>query len=57
MKRERQMPVDVLHLWINGQRAQAQTVAPGAGIRKMIVDAQSQLGYMGSQNGRLGRVR
>jgi virginiamycin B lyase len=30
---------------------------PGAGIRKMIVDAQGQLWYMGSQNGRLGRVR
>lgn len=29
----------------------------GAGIRKMIVDAQGQLWYMGSQNGRLGRVR
>jgi virginiamycin B lyase len=31
--------------------------SPGAGIRKMIVDAQGQLWYMGSQNGRLGRVR
>jgi streptogramin lyase len=30
---------------------------PAAGIRKMIVDAQGQLWYMGSQNGRLGRVR
>jgi virginiamycin B lyase len=30
---------------------------PGAGIRKMIVDAQGQRWYMGSQNGRLGRVR
>ena len=30
---------------------------PGAGIRKMVVDAQGQLWYMGSQNGRLGRVR
>lgn len=30
---------------------------PGAGIRKMIVDARGQLWYMGSQNGRLGRVR
>lgn len=30
---------------------------PGAGIRKMIVDAKGQLWYMGSQNGRLGRVR
>jgi len=29
---------------------------PGAGIRKMIVDAKGQLWYMGSQNGRLGRV-
>jgi virginiamycin B lyase len=29
----------------------------GTGIRKMIVDAQGQLWYMGSQNGRLGRVR
>ncbi|MFZ3173529.1 MAG: hypothetical protein WA146_01420, partial [Thiobacillus sp.] len=29
----------------------------GVGIRKMIVDAQGQLWYMGSQNGRLGRVR
>jgi virginiamycin B lyase len=29
----------------------------GAGIRKMIVDARGQLWYMGSQNGRLGRVR
>lgn len=28
-----------------------------AGTRRMIVDAQGQLGYMGSQNGRLGRVR
>ena len=28
-----------------------------AGIRKMIVDAKGQLWYMGSQNGRLGRVR
>lgn len=29
----------------------------GVGIRKMIVDAQGQLWYMGSHNGRLGRVR
>ena len=29
----------------------------GVGIRKMIVDAKGQLWYMGSQNGRLGRVR
>lgn len=29
----------------------------GVGIRKMIVDAEGQLWYMGSQNGRLGRVR
>lgn len=29
----------------------------GAGIRKMIVDGQGQLWYMGSHNGRLGRVR
>jgi virginiamycin B lyase len=29
----------------------------GLGIRKMIVDAKGQLWYMGSQNGRLGRVR
>lgn len=28
-----------------------------ASIRKMIVDARGQLWYMGSQNGRLGRVR
>jgi virginiamycin B lyase len=30
---------------------------PAAGIRKMVVDARGQLWYMGSQNGRLGRVR
>lgn len=29
----------------------------GANIRKMIVDGEGQLWYMGSQNGRLGRVR
>lgn len=29
----------------------------GVGIRKMIVDAQGQLWYMGSHNGRLGRIR
>ena len=29
----------------------------GAGIRKMIVDAQGRLWYMGSHNGRLGRVQ
>ena len=28
-----------------------------SGIRRMIVDAQGQLGYLGSQNSRLGRVR
>jgi virginiamycin B lyase len=28
-----------------------------AGIRKMVVDAKGQLWYMGSHNGRLGRVR
>jgi virginiamycin B lyase len=42
-------------------RSNAQRVVklptPGAGIRKMIVDAEGQLWYMGSQNGRLGRVR
>lgn len=30
---------------------------PGAGIRKMVVDAQGRLWYMGSHNGRLGMVR
>lgn len=30
---------------------------PEAGIRKMIVDARGKLWYMGSHNGRLGRVR
>ncbi|HEX6735826.1 MAG TPA: hypothetical protein VF096_13530 [Azonexus sp.] len=29
----------------------------GAGIRKMVVDAQGRLWYMGSHNGRLGMVR
>jgi virginiamycin B lyase len=41
----------------SNQLRAVQLPTPGAGIRKMIVDAQGQLWYMGSQNGRLGRVR
>lgn len=40
-----------------GELTVVKLPTPGAGIRKMIVDAQGQLWYMGSQNGRLGRVR
>ncbi|MDO9387422.1 MAG: hypothetical protein Q7T65_12050 [Thiobacillus sp.] len=40
----------------NAQRV-VKLPSQGVGIRKMIVDAQGQLWYMGSQNGRLGRVR
>ena len=31
--------------------------AQGVGIRKMVVDAQGRLWYMGSENGHLGMVR
>jgi len=34
-----------------------QLPSRGVGIRKMIVDAQGRLWYMGSHNGRLGRVQ
>lgn len=41
----------------SGDLSVVKLPTPGAGIRKMIVDAQGQLWYMGSQSGRLGRVR
>ena len=43
-----------------GGRHALRVVKPpsqGVGIRKMIVDAQGQRCYMGSHNGRLGRMR
>jgi hypothetical protein len=45
--------IQILALLLRG----VKLPTPGAGIRKMIVDARGQLWHMGSQNGRLGRVR
>jgi virginiamycin B lyase len=41
----------------SGERTVVKLPSKGAGIRKMIVDGQGALWYMGSQSGRLGRVR
>lgn len=41
----------------NGELRVIKLPSRGVGIRKMIVDAQGRLWYMGSHNGRLGMVR
>jgi virginiamycin B lyase len=41
----------------SGETRVVKLPSQNVGIRKMIVDAQGQLWYMGSHNGRLGRVR
>lgn len=41
----------------SGESRVTKLPTPGAGIRKMVVDAQGRLWYMGSHNGRLGMVR
>jgi virginiamycin B lyase len=39
-----------------GQAQRFSLPSKGAGIRKMIVDAEGRLWYMGSHNGRLGVI-
>jgi len=41
----------------SGEKQVVKLPTPDAGIRKMVVDAQGRLWYMGSHNGRLGMVR
>lgn len=41
----------------SGEQRLVKLPTRGAGIRKMVVDAQGRLWYMGSHNGRLGMVR
>jgi virginiamycin B lyase len=41
----------------SGELRVVQLPSRGVGIRKMVVDAQGRLWYMGSHNGRLGMVR
>lgn len=41
----------------NGEMKVLKLPSKGVGIRKMIVDAEGALWYMGSHNGRLGRIR
>lgn len=41
----------------SGEQRVVKLPTPDAGIRKMVVDAQGRLWYMGSHNGRLGMVR
>ncbi|NMG73371.1 hypothetical protein [Aromatoleum diolicum] len=41
----------------NGELRVVKLPSKGVGIRKMIVDAEGRLWYMGSHNGRLGMLR